>query len=99
MPRPARGGLATTSGDSRTALPTSCVVSGVLGHADAERLPEAAPSRRGDAHRAAVLHPLGPAQIETTLREGGPYQARDVWPSLRPIHAQPTEVTPLRPRG
>src|SRR6266581_2924107 len=73
-------------------LLTSRPVPGVLGHADAERFPETVLSRRGDDHSAAVLHPFGPAQIETTPGEGGSYRARDVWPSFGPIEAQSAEM-------
>src|SRR4030095_623076 len=94
--RPRRGQVpraqATTSCECRTALLTSRAVRGFLGHADAEGFPETVLSRRGDDHGAAVLHPFGPAQIETTLGEGGPQGARDVWPSFGPIDAQSTEV-------
>lgn len=61
--------------------------------ADAERVPETMLSRRGDDDRAAALHPFNPAEIETTLGEGGSYRAREVGPSLGPIDAQSTEVT------
>src|SRR6185369_17159083 len=70
-----------------------------LGHADAEGFPETVRSRRGDDHGAAVLHPFGPAQIETTLGEGGPYGARNVWPSFGPIEAQSTEVAAFCTQG
>src|SRR3989449_3086350 len=92
-PGQARDCQATTSCECRTALLTSRAVPEFLGHADAESFAETVLSRRGDDHSAAVLHPFGPAQIETTLGEGGSYPARDVWPSFGPIDAQSTEVT------
>src|SRR5713101_820904 len=93
MPRPDRDRQATTSCECRTALLTSHAIPGFLGHADAESFPETVLSRRGDDHSAAVLHRFGPAQIETTLGEGGSYRARDVWPSFGPVDAQSAEVT------
>src|SRR5512143_3179634 len=96
MPRPARARRATTSGGSRTALSTSHSVPGFLGHADAERFPETALPRRGDDHRAAVLRPLRPPEIEAPLRERGPDRARDVWPSLGPVDTESAKGTALR---
>src|SRR5207245_3681893 len=58
-------------------LLTSPSVPGSLGHADAESFQKTVRPRRGDDHSVAVLHPFGPAQIETTLGEGGAYRARD----------------------
>src|ERR1700730_2362812 len=71
----------------QTALLTSHAFPGFLGHADAKSFQETVLSRRGDDHSVAVLHPLGPTQIETTLGEGGSYRARDVWPSFGPVQA------------
>jgi hypothetical protein len=36
-----------------------------------------------------ALHPLHPPEIEAALGDRGPYRARDVWASLRPVEAEP----------
>src|SRR5215813_379792 len=64
-----------------------------LGFADAEGFQKTALSQRGDGYRAAVLHPLGPAEIEIALGECGPYCASDVWPSFSPVDAKEAEMT------
>src|SRR5438874_13537380 len=53
-----------------------------LGHIDPKSFQEAALSRPGDDHGAAVLHPLGPTEIEAALGERRSYRARDMWPSF-----------------
>src|SRR2546430_14602384 len=73
--------------NSEPQLLTPPSVPGSLGHADAESFQKTVLPRRGDDHSVAVLHPFGPAQIETTLGEGGAYRARDVWPSFGPVEA------------
>src|SRR5947208_15289430 len=75
-----------------TALLTCRALVGVLGQVYAASYPEPVLSRCADHPSAAVLHPVGPAQIETPLGEGGSYRARDVWPSFGPIQAQSAEM-------
>ena len=62
-------------------------VSTFLGRTDPKGFQEAALSRPGDDHGAAVLHPLGPTEIEAALGERRSYRARDMWPSFGPIEA------------
>src|SRR6266481_7605585 len=73
-------------------LPVSDTVLIILRAIDTKHLQEAAFSRLGDDHRAAVLHPLGPAEIEIPPCERGPDCSRDVWASFGPIETQPAEV-------
>ena len=64
-----------------------------IGNPDPEGFQEAALSQGGDAHGAAVLHPLGPAEIEAASGKSGSDRSRDVWPSLGPVETQSAEMT------
>ena len=64
-----------------------------LGSADPEGFEESALSRRGDDDGAAVLHSLGPAEIEEAVGERGAYRTGDVWPAFGPVETQSTEMT------
>src|SRR5262249_1772427 len=60
--------------------------------ADAENIHETPLSRRGDDHRAAILHSLGPAEIEAPIGEFRSNRAADVRPAFRPVQPGATEV-------
>jgi hypothetical protein len=63
-----------------------------LGSADPEGFCEPALSPRGDDHGAAVLHSLGPTEIEATLGERGSYRTGDMRPPFGPVEAQAAEM-------
>src|SRR5262245_42645956 len=63
-----------------------------FGGVDAEGLPEASPSQRGDDDGVAALHPFDPAEIEAALADRRPNRPRDVRASLGPIEAESAEV-------
>src|SRR5207247_8472160 len=69
-----------------------------FGRVDAEGLPEAPPSQRGDDDRVAAAHPFQPAEIEEALGDRGPDRTRDVWTSLGPIETQSAIVAAGRTR-
>ena len=66
---------------------------------NSEDFQEAPFSQLGDDHGAAVLHPLGPTEIEAALGERGSYRARDMWPSFGPVQTQPAQMATSLTQG
>jgi hypothetical protein len=67
-PEHARSDAAASSSAARLVFPAVAW----FGRVDAEGLPEAPPSQRGDDDGVAALHPLHPAEIEVALGDRGP---------------------------
>src|ERR1700737_2105233 len=56
-------------------------------------------ARLTDDHRAAVLHPLGPTEVEEPVSERRPDSAPGVWPAFRPVEAGAVEAAAPRSRS